>query len=251
MLNKFTTMGDGAYQMPEIIKPYNRLLAALPSREYKRLLPKLEEVPLTFGNVIYEPGNVIHHVYFPKSGVLSLFTRLEKEEMVEAGLVGSEGIAGLPVFLGEKTSSTLVIVQGSGTALRMKTEDFLRECGRGPSLQKLLYQFTNFLLKNLSQLVACTRFHRIDDRLVCLLLMMHERIQADKFLMTQEILSKMMGVRREAVGRYATKLQQNGLINYSRGTISILNREGLESSACQCYSILNKEYNKLLDATKL
>jgi len=232
--------------MSETAKPANRLLAALPAEEYKRLLPKLEEVSLVYAETIYESGDIIRHVYFPNSGMVSLLTRVAEGDRLEVAVVGNEGIIGLPVFLGVETSSNHVVVQGSGTALKIKTEDFLKECGRGGSLPKLLQRYTHALLMQISQTVACTRFHLIENRLVCLLLMMHDRMKADEFQITQESLSNMLGVRREAINKSATNLQQNGLISYSRGKISILNRAGLETAAaCRCYFIVKEEYEKL------
>jgi CRP-like cAMP-binding protein len=226
--------------MSETTKPNNRLLAALPAKEYARLLPKLEEISLTYAEIIYELGNIIRHVYFPNSGMVSLHMCVADGDMLEVGVVGNEGIIGFPVFLGVETSSSPVVAQGNGTALRMKTKDFLKECGRGGSLPKLLQRFTHALLMQVSQTVACTRFHLIEQRLVCLLLMMHDRIESDEFQITQEFLSNMLGVRREAICKSAMNLQQNGLISYSRGKVSILNRAGLEAAACCCYSIIER-----------
>jgi CRP-like cAMP-binding protein len=228
--------------MSETTKPANRLLAALPAKEYARLLPKLEDISLTYAETIYEPDDIIRHVYFPNSGVVSLLMRVAEGEILEVGVVGNEGIVGLPVFLGVETSSNHVVVQGDGTALRIKTEDFLKECGRRGSLPKLLRRYTHALLMQISQTVVCTRFHLIEARLICLLLMMHDRMKAD-FRITQEILSKMLGVRREAVTKAAGILQGKNLISYSRGKISILNRTGLEAAACQCYKIVKEEYD--------
>ncbi len=232
--------------MSETTKPANRLLAALPAKEYTLLLPKLEEISLTYAETIYEYGNIIRHVYFLNSGMVSLLTRVAEGNILEIGFVGNEGMVGLPVFLGVKTSSNHVIVQANGTALRIKTKDFLKECGRGGSLPKLLQRYIHALLMQISQRAACTHFHLIEERLVCLLLIMHDQMKADKFRITQECLSKMLGVRREAVNKSATNLQQNGLISYSRGNISILNRAGLEAAACRCYFIVKKEYEKSL-----
>ena len=229
--------------MSETAKPANRLLAALPAEEYKRLLPKLEEVSLIYAETIYESGDIIRHVYFPNSGMVSLLTRVAEGDSLEVAVVGNEGVIGLPAFLGVESSSNHVVVQGSGTALRIKTEDFLKECGRCGSLPKLLQRYTHALLMQISQTVACTRFHLIENRLVCLLLMMHDRMKADEFQITQESLSNMLGVRREAINKSATNLQQNGLISYSRGNVSILNRAGLESVACRCYAIIKAEYD--------
>lgn len=234
--------------MSATIKPANRLLAALPAKQYKRLLPKLEEVSLTFAETIYAPDEVIRHVYFPDSGVISLFKDVAEGSILEVGVIGNEGMIGLPVFLGVKTSNNHVIVQGDGTAVRIKTADFLKECGQnGSSLPKLLRRYAHSLLTEVSQTAACTRFHLVKDRLICLLLMMHDRMKTDTFKMTQEILSKMLGVRREAVTLSAKNLQQNELISYSRGKISILNRTGLEAAACGCYFVINEEYKKLFE----
>lgn len=229
--------------MSENTKPANRLLAALPAKEYSRLLPKMEEVSLTFAETIYELNDVIRYVYFPSSGVISLFKNVAEGSILEVGVVGNEGIVGLPAFLGVKTSNNQVIVQGEGTAVKIKTKDFIEECRQnGSSLPKLLQRYMHSLLTEASQTIACTRFHLIKDRLVCLLLMMHDRMKTDTFKMTQEILSKMLGVRREAVTLSAKNLQQSELISYSRGKVSILSRAGLEAAACGCYFIVGKEY---------
>lgn len=231
--------------MSEIIKPANRLLAALPAKEYAHLLPNLEEIPLTYAETIYEPGEAIRYIYFPNSGMISLLTHAAEGEVLEVGVVGNEGMIGLPVFLGVETSRNQVIVQGDGAALRIKTEDFIKECGRGVSLPKLLRRYTHALITQVSQTVACNRFHLIEERLMCWLLLMHDRMQTDKFKITQEFLSKMLGVRREAVSKSAANLQQRKLIEYSRGIVSIINRAALEAAACNCYSIVKAEYDNL------
>ncbi len=231
--------------MPETTKPANKLLAALPAKEYKRLLPQMEKISLTYAETIYQLGDKIRYVYFPESGMVSLLARVAEGDKLEVAVVGNEGMVGLPVFLGIETSSSRVIVHGDGSALRIKTEDFLKECGRGGFLPKILQKYTHALLMQISQTVACTRFHLIEARLVCQLLMMHDRMKADKFRVTQEFLSKMLGVRREAVNKSAMNLQQKGLISYSRGKITILNRAGLEAAECLCYSIVKEEYKKL------
>jgi CRP-like cAMP-binding protein len=231
--------------MSETIKPANWLLAALPAKEYAHLLPNLEEIPLTYAEIIYEPGEVIRHVYFPNSGMISLLTRVAEGEVLEVGVVGNEGMIGLPVFLGVQTSLNQVIVQGDGAALRIKTEDFLKVCERSGTLPKLLQRYTHALLTQVSQTVACNRFHLIEERLMCWLLLMHDRMQTDKFRITQDFLSKMLGVRREAVSKSAANLQQRNLIEYSRGIVSIINRAALEAAACNCYSIVKAEYDNL------
>ena len=233
--------------MSETTKPANRLLAALPAKEYTRLLPKLEEISLTYAETIYEYGNIIRHVYFPNGGIVSLLSAVAERSLLEVGIVGSEGFVGLPVFLGVKTSNNRALVQGTGIAMRMKTANFLAECKNGSALPRLLQRYTHSLLMQISQSAACNRFHPIEARLARWLLMTSDRMESDKFQITQEFLSNMLGVRREAVTVSARKLQQNELISYSRGKISILNRKDLETVACKCYFIIKEEYENFLD----
>lgn len=219
----------------------NRILGALPIKEYQRLLPKLEQTNLIFAETIYEPGDLIRYVYFLNNGMVSLLAHGEEGEMLEIGVVGNEGVVGLPVFLGAETSNNHAIVQGDGIALRIKTGDFLKECESCGTLPKLLQRYTHALLMQVSQTVACNLFHLIEERLTCRLLLMHDRMKANKFKITQEFLSKMLGVRREAVSKSAANLQQRKLIEYSRGIVSIINRAALEAAACKCYAILKAE----------
>lgn len=227
--------------MSETTKPSNYLLAALPAKEYTRLLPKLKEVSLTYRETIYEAGGIIRRVYFPNSGIVSLLSAAEDRSLLEVGIVGKEGFVGISAFLGVKTSNNHALVQGAGVALEMKTADFLAECENGGALPRLLRRYTHSLLTQSSQAAACNRFHPIEARLARWLLMMRDRMESDEFQTTQEVLSDMLGVRREGVNKSATKLQQNNLISYSRGRISILNRAGLEAAACRCYSIIKEE----------
>ena len=198
--------------MSETTKPTNRLLAALPAKEYTRLLPKLEEISLTYTETIYEPGDIIRHVYFPNSGIISLLSAVEERSLVEVGIVGNEGFVGVPVFLGVKTSNNCALVQGAGVALEMKTADFLAECENGGALPRLLQRYTHSLIMQISQSAACNRFHPIEARLARWLLMTSDRMESDEFQITQEFLSNMLGVRREGVSKSATQLQQNELI---------------------------------------
>jgi CRP-like cAMP-binding protein len=228
--------------MSENTKPTNRLLAALPIKEYKNLLPKLEEVSLPFTETIYELNEIIRHVYFPNSGIISLLAATGERSQLEVGIVGNEGVVGLPVFLGVERSNNHALVQGVGTAMRMKTEDFLAECKNGGSLSRILQRYTHSLMTQISQSAVCNRFHSIESRLARWLLMTSDRMESDVFQITQEFLSNMLGVRREAVTISAKNFQQNGLISYSRGKISILNRAGLETATCRCYFIIKEEY---------
>ena len=219
----------------------NRLLAALPSGEYRSLFSKLEEIPLTYGENIYEQGETIRHVYFPNSGVVSLLVGIENSSTLEVGMVGKEGIVGLSVFLGVKASKTSAVVQGAGSAVRMKTADFLAECDKCKALSRLLRRFTQSLLTQASLSAVCCGFHPIEKRLARWLLMTSDRMETNKFHLTQEFLSNMLGVRREAVNKSAVVLQQQQLITYSRGNISIINRAELEIKACPCYALIKAE----------
>ena len=220
---------------------YNRLLAALPAGEYRRLLPDLEQIPLTYGEKLYERGDTIEYVYFPNSGIISLLAVAEKDAALEVGIVGREGIVGIAVFLGVKTSNNDAIVQGQGFAMRMKTAAFLTECGKSEMLPRLLKRFTQSLFAQISQSAVCYRFHPAEDRLARWLLMTSDRMETNKLHLTQEFLSNMVGVRREAVNKSAVILQQQHLISYSRGNISITNRQGLELKTCQCYALIIDE----------
>lgn len=227
--------------MSKTTKPANRLLAALPAKEYTHLLPKLREVSLTYGETIYETGDVIRRVYFLGSGIVSLLSAVGERSLLEVGIVGSEGVVGLPVFLGVKTSKNRALVQGAGAALTMKTADFLTECETGGALPQILQRYTHSLLVQISQSAVCNRFHPIETRLARWLLMTADRMMADSFRITQDFLSNMLGVRREAVSKAAANLQQKKLISYSRGNISIINRANLEKTACNCYEIIKNE----------
>ncbi|MDQ4121434.1 MAG: Crp/Fnr family transcriptional regulator [Acidobacteriota bacterium] len=225
----------------------NRLLAALPEKDYQRLLPRLEQIDLIFGEPLFGVGDPIRYVYFPQSGVVSIHA-VEDEATLEVGLVGNEGMIGLPLFLEVETSRALIIAQSNGTALRMQASDFLQECKENVLLSRLMRRYTHYLLMQITQTVICTRLHLIESRLACLLLMMHDRMMTNEFKLKQEFLSKVLGVRREAVSIAASNLQQQQLISYSRGNLSIVNREGLEAACCRCYKIVTQEYKGFLAA---
>lgn len=224
--------------MSETTKSNNRLLAALPEKEYQKLLPKLEEVSLNYTEIIYEPGDIIRRVYFPNSGIVSLLSAVDEHSLLEVGIVGNEGFVGLPAFLGVKSSNNRALVQGEGVALAMKTADFLAESRNGGELPRLLQRYTHSLLMQISQSAACNNFHPIESRLARWLLMTADRMESDDFQITQNFLSSMLGVRREGVNKSATNLQQKKLISYSRGKVSILDRAGLEAAACRCYFLI-------------
>jgi CRP-like cAMP-binding protein len=223
----------------------NKLLAALPRMDRDRLRPHLTPVVLDFEEVLYEPDDSIAHVYFPTSGVISLILLLEDGSVAEVGRVGNEGMVGLPLFLGVRTSRTRAFVQIPGEALRMKAQVFLQETQGGP-LSGLLLRYTQALLHNSERLAACNTRHTIEQRLSRWLLITHDRVQADQFEITQEFLSQMLGVHRQSVTAAASNLQKSGLIQYSRGKLKVLDRQGLEKSSCECYRAIQQQFDDLL-----
>ena len=224
----------------------NRLLAALPKKDRQRLLPDLEAVTLTFGDILFEPGDRLRHVYFPDDSIISLLSAVEDRELLEVGMVGNDGMAGLSVFMGVKESRTRGLVQGTGGAMMMTAAALRREAGNGGALPKLLLRYSHSLLTQISQSAACNRFHTVNARLARWLLMTHDRVEGDEFRLTQEFLSHMLGVRREGVTLAASALQKQQLIAYSRGHIRILDRAGLEAVSCKCYRVVKDEYDNFL-----
>lgn len=214
------------------------MFAALPKPLYQRLLGSLELVRLDFGDVLYEPGDPIQHVYFPNDCVVSLLTLVEGERALEVGLVGREGMVGVSLALGSGVSPVRALVQGGGTAMRMKAARFRKELRKNLPLQSAVYRYANALMVQVSQTAACNRFHMADARLARWLLMMRDRGRSSHIHLTHEFLSAMLGVRREGVTVAAGKLQAASLIQYSRGNIKILDHQGLEAASCACYEIV-------------
>lgn len=224
----------------------NRLLLALPSEEYERLLPHLENVSLTFKEVLYAPREPMQYVYFPNHGVVSLLTSLSDNTVAEVGLVGNEGMVGVPVFLGVDTTPFKAIVQLSGDAMRMKKDVFKASLNQDTVLHFLLQRYTQALMIQISQSAACNWHHSVEERCCRWLLMTHDRAKTDQFPLTQEFLSKMLAVRRASVTVVAGTLQKAGLIRYSRGQMTILDRLGLEETTCECYMLVKQEFDRLL-----
>ena len=224
----------------------NRLLAALPKKEYQRLLPELEQVAMPFAEVLYEPGARIRHVYFPNDSIVSLLAEVADRSTLEVGLVGNEGMAGISVFMGVDASPHRAITQGAGTAMRMKASALRKESGRAGALHGLLHRYAHSLLAQVSRGAVCNRFHLVDARLARWLLMSGDRLGTDEFRLTQDFISNMLGVRREGVSKAASLLQKDELINYSRGRIKILDRAGLEAVSCECYGIIKGESDSYL-----
>jgi CRP-like cAMP-binding protein len=217
----------------------NRVLASLPGRELKRLQANLEPVALKFGEVLYEPGKPIRYVYFPTDSLISLLTAVDKRRTLEVGMVGNEGMAGMPFILGIGVSGVRAIVQGGGSALRMASGPFHIEFKRNLPLQDSLYRYTYALMAQISQTAACNRFHDAGPRLSRWLLMTRDRVGSSEFQLTHEFLAHMLGLRREGVTEAANALRRGGLISYARGKIRILDVRGLKASSCSCYRMVN------------
>ena len=221
----------------------NSVLAALPRLAYESLKSGLETVKLNFGEILYEPGQVMRHVYFPSDSLVSLLTLVDHRSALEVGMVGREGMVGMALTLGNPVSPVRALVQGAGTALRMSTARFRKEFKRSPLLRRGLYTYLNALMAQITQTAACNRFHQVEGRLARWLLMTSDRVRSDEFELTQDFLSHMLGVRRVGVTEAASALQQRQLIEYRRGHISILDHAGLEAASCACYALV-KDMNE-------
>jgi CRP-like cAMP-binding protein len=224
--------------------PNNRVLASVPPKEYQRLQAQLEPVKLKFGQVLYAPGKAIKHVYFPIDCLISLLTAVDKRRSLEVGMVGNEGMAGMPFILGIGVSGVRALVQGEGDALRMASAPFRIEFGRNLALQQALYRYTYALMAQVSQTAACNRFHDAQERLARWLLMTRDRVGSNNFPLTHEFLAHMLGVRREGVTEAASALKKRNLIDYKRGQIQILDPKGLQHSACSCYQIVKSVFDR-------
>jgi CRP-like cAMP-binding protein len=214
---------------------HNRLLASLPRQSYRDLLPHLDPVTLVFGDVLYEPGARIREVYFPSKSVVSLLTVVDGHHALEVGLVGLEGMVGLPLALGVETSPVRALVQGGGRAMQMSAAHFRTAFAANPALQRGLGRYTHALMAQITQTAACNRFHGVEARFARWLLMTRDRVGSGEFRLTHEFLAHMLGVRRVGVTHAASALQGRGLIEYRRGHIRILDPQGLEAAACSCY----------------
>jgi CRP-like cAMP-binding protein len=226
--------------------PLNRLLANLPAREFGRLRPHLEAIPLALRTVLHEPGRPIPHVYFPTTCVISLLCPPDgRQEGIEIGVVGREGLVGLGVFLGAEASAARCMVQVPGEALRMRAEDFRRRVGRNSPLHGVLLRYTHDFLTQVTQSVLCNALHPVGKRLARWVLTVHTRAGTNHFPLTHELLAAMLGVRRASVTEAARQLQQAGLIRYGRGEVTVLDRRGLESSSCGCHRAVDAELARL------
>ena len=224
----------------------NRLLAALPQEVRGRLCSALDPVAFALGDVVYDTGARMAHIYFPTSCVVSLIYTMEDGATAEMGLVGNEGAVGIALFMGGETTPNQAVAQVAGGALRMKAQALLEEFRRGGSFQLALLRYTQALITQISQTAVCNRLHPVEKRLCRWLLLTHDRVPSDELLMTQEFIAHMLGVRREGVTAAAHQLHKARLIRYARGHITILDREGLEAVACECYGVVKTELDRLL-----
>ena len=224
----------------------NRLLEALPSRDLRRILDRCETVELAFADVLYTPGQSLSHIYFPTTSFISLIMPIDDSSSIEVGLIGNEGMFGIPLVLGVKVSPVRAVVQGGGSALRMDAVTFCRELARSQALQCAIDRYVFVHLSQLAQKAACTRFHVIEARLARWLLMTQDRAHADTFRITHEFLALMLGVRRVGITKAARSLQKRSLIHYSRGDITVLDRLGLKAASCGCYNADRESYDRIL-----
>lgn len=235
----------GASPVPNNSRPppiQNHLLAALPDKEYGRLIPYLESISLPFMEVLYESGETIEYVYFPNEGLISLLVVMANKTPREIGLVGQEGMFGTAVVLGMNTTPTRALIQMPGSAMRLKAEALRDELKRGGTLQNVLQRYAHALFTQVAQSAACIGSHEVKQRLSRWLVMTHDRAPGDEFEMKHEFMAMMLGVTRSVVTRAAGHLQSEKMISYTRGQVTILDRRRLEATACECYAVVNAEY---------
>jgi CRP-like cAMP-binding protein len=224
----------------------NHLLAALPTSEFERLAPQLELVPLKLGEVLYESGGQLKHIYFPTDSIVSLLYVMQDGASAEIAVVGNEGILGISLFMGGETTPSRAVVQSEGHGYRLPAQNLKREFNRSGPMMHLLLRYTQALITQMSQTAVCNRHHSVDQQLCRWLLLSLDRLPSDELTMTQELISNMLGVRREGVTEAAGRLRDAGIIDYSRGHIKVKDRRKLEQKVCECYAVVKKEFDRLL-----
>ncbi len=227
----------------------NHLLSVLPEAEWRRWVPMLEAVDLPLGEVLYESGSTMHHVYFPTTSIVSLLYVTAGGASAELAVVGNEGIVGISLFMGGGSTPSRAVVQSAGAGYRLDSLVMKTEFDRGGAVLHLLLRYTQALITQMAQTAVCNRHHSLDQQLCRWLLLSMDRLQGSELVMTQELIANMLGVRREGVTEGALKLQKLGLISYARGHITVLDRQGLEKRSCECYAVVKKEYDRLLPET--
>lgn len=224
----------------------NHLLSELPEDSFERILPHLQAVKLPLGKVLYESGDMLDFVYFPTTAIVSLLYVMENGSTAEIGVVGNDGILGIALFMGGNTTPNRAIIQSAGIGYKMKAKDLMDEFTRGGKFHNMLLRYTQALITQISQTAVCNRLHSVEEQLCRWLLLSHDRLESDKLVMTHDLISNMLGVRREGITMAARKLVKRNLIKNFRGTMTILDRAGLEEACCECYEVVNTEYNRLL-----
>jgi len=224
----------------------NHLLAALPESEWQRWLPQLEAVSLPLGEVLYEPGTTLSHVYFPTTAIVSLLYVMENGASAEIAVVGNEGLVGISLFMGGESTPSRAVVQSAGRGFRLPAEALKEEFAHAGPVMHVLLRYTQALITQMAQTAVCNRHHSLDQQLCRWLLLSLDRLSGNELVMTQELIANMLGVRREGVTEAALKLQAAGMIRYARGRIRVLDRAGLEQRTCECYAVVKKEYDRLL-----
>ena len=224
----------------------NDLLAALPAPEWERWQPQLELADLPLGEVLYESGGVQSHVYFPTTAIVSLLYVMESGASAEIAVVGNEGVVGISLFMGGESTPSRAVVQSAGQGYRLKASMIKDEFNRSGPVMHVLLRYTQALITQMAQTAVCNRHHSLDQQLCRWLLLSMDRLKGNELVMTQELIANMLGVRREGVTEGALKLQKSGLIKYTRGHITVLDRQGLEKRTCECYEVVRKEYERLL-----
>jgi len=222
------------------------LLGALPAEEFAHVRSKLEPVSLKLGDVIYESGDKMDYLYFPTTAIVSMLYIMENGATAEIGVVGNDGLIGNALFMGGDTTTSRAIIQSAGELFKMKAKDVKAEFALGGVFQKVLLRFTQALMTQISQTAVCNRLHSVEQQLCRWLLLSHDRLNTNELVMTHDLISNMLGVRREGVTLAAQKLGKKKLIKNMRGTITVIDRQGLEEVACECYEVVNHEYNRLL-----
>jgi CRP-like cAMP-binding protein len=224
----------------------NQLLAALPEPELQRWLPHLEYVDMRLGEVLYEAGSILSHVYFPTTAIVSLLYVMQNGESAEIAVVGNDGVVGISLFMGGDSTSSRALIQSAGGAYRLSAQLMKEEFDRGGPVLHLLLRYTQALITQMVQTAACNRHHSLDQQLCRWLLLSLDRLQGTDMMMTQDLIANMLGVPRDGATEGALRLQTAGLINYTQGRIRVLDRGGLEKRTCECYAVVKKEYDRLL-----